>query len=109
MHASQFPLERDAKAIARSRSLQRLRNAVLIGACVLVILIGFATCCLTAYNMGYFDAKVAMQPTTHELPRFRLLDAHGGMQILGGAAISFIGIVTLFRVLKENQSKFPTS
>jgi len=66
-----------------------------------VIVLGFAVCFLNAYNMGYVSAKSAMAPTPRELARFQLLNRSNIMGVFGGAAITFVGIVTLFRVLKE--------
>jgi hypothetical protein len=102
---SDFPLQRDAKVITRSRSLQRFRNSVLVGASNFLILLGFVVCSFSAYNMGYVSAKSAMAPTPRELARFQLLNKSEVMGIFSGAAITFVGIVTLSRVLKEQQSK----
>jgi hypothetical protein len=106
---SNVPLQRDAKAVTRSQSLQRFRKGVLVGASIFLIILGFVVCSLNAYNMGYVNAKSAMAPTPRELARFQLLNKSEVMGILSGAAITFVGIVTLFRVLKEQPSKVSPS
>jgi len=58
MHMSDTPLQRDGKAVTRSRSLQRLRDSILFGASIFLIALGFVVCSLNAYNMGYVNAKL---------------------------------------------------
>lgn len=103
------PLQRDGKAVARSRSLQRFRDSALAGAGIFLIVLGFFVSSLNAYNMGYLNAKAAMAPTPRELARFQLLNKSEVIGIFSGAGITFVGIVTLFRVLKEKQNRVSPS
>ena len=103
------PLQRDGKAVARSRSSQRFRDSALAGAGIFLIVLGFFVSSLNAYNMGYVNAKSAMAPTGRELARFQLLNKSEVIGILSGAGITFVGIVTLFRVLKERQNRVSPS
>ncbi len=98
---SDLPLQREAEAVARSRSLRRLRNVVLVGTCVLLIVVGFVVSALTAYEMGYVDARSSIHATPREIARFHLLGKSEVMGIFSGAGIALVGIVTLFRVLRE--------
>lgn len=98
---SDVPLQREAEAVARSRSLRRLRNVVLVGASVLLIVVGFVVSVLTAYEMGYVEARSRIAAALQETAWLHLLSKSEIMGIFGGAAITLIGIVTLFRVLRE--------
>jgi hypothetical protein len=93
-------LQRQAEAVARSQSLRRLRNVVLVGTCVLLIVAGFVVSTVTAYEMGYVDARSG-SATPREIARFHLLGKSEVMGIFSGAGITLVGMVTLFRVLKE--------
>ncbi len=95
------PLRREPEAVARSRSLPSFRNVVLVGASVFLIVVGFVVSALTAYEIGYGDARSEMGATPREIARFHLLGKSQVMGIFSGAAIALIGIVTLFRVLRE--------
>ena len=106
---SDAPLQRDGKAVTRSRSLQRFRDRVLAGASIFLIVLGFVVCSLNAYNMGYANAKLATRPMPRDLARFQLLNKSQVIGIFSGAGITFVGIVTLFRILKEQQSKVSPS
>jgi hypothetical protein len=97
---SDLPLQREAEAVARSRSLRRFRNAVVVGTNIFLIVVGFVVSALTAYEMGYVHAKSSMSATPREIARFHLLGKSEVMGIFSGAAITLIGIVTLFRVLR---------
>jgi ABC-type methionine transport system permease subunit len=94
-------LQRQAEAVARSQSLRRLRNVVLVGTCVLLIVAGFVVSTVTAYEMGYVDARSGMGATPREIARFHLLIKSEVMGVFSGAGITLVGMVTLFRVLKE--------
>jgi len=109
MHMSDAPLQRDGKAVTRSRSLQRLRDSILFGASIFLIVLGFVVCSLNAYNMGYVNAKLAMAPMLRELARLQLLNKSEVIGIFSGAGITFVGIVTLFRALKEQHSRVSPS
>jgi hypothetical protein len=98
---SDLPLQREAEAVARSRSLRRFRNAVVVGTSIFLTVVGFVVSALTAYEMGYVHAKSSMSATPREIARFHLLGKSEVMGIFSGAAITLIGIVTLFRVLRE--------
>ncbi len=91
---SDAPLQRDGKAVTRSRSLQRFRDSVLSGASIFLIALGFVGS-LNAYNMGYVNAKSAMAPMPRELARFQLLNKSELIGIFSGAGITFVGIVTV--------------
>lgn len=96
---SDVPFQREA--VARLRPFRSLRNVVLVGACVLLIVVGFIVSALTAYEMGYVDARSGMGATPREIARFRLLRKSEAMGIFSGAGITLVGMVTLFRVLRE--------
>ena len=96
---SDVPLQREAQAAARSRSLRRFRNVVLVSTSVFLIVLGFVVSVVTAHEMGYVDARSKMAAALPEITR--LLGKSEIMGIVSGAAITFIGIVTLFRVLRE--------
>src|SRR5712691_818802 len=88
---SDIPLQREAEAIARSRSLRRFRNVVLVGASVFLIVLGFVVSAVTAYEMGYADARARMN-AARETAWLHL----GKSEVMGmfsGAAITVIGIV----------------
>ncbi len=106
---SEAPLQRDSKAVSRSRSLQRFRDSVLAGASIFLIILGFVVCSLNAYNMGYVNAKSAIGPMPREKARFQLLNKSEVIGMFSGAGITFVGIVTLFRALKEQQSRVSPS
>lgn len=106
---SEAPLQRDGKAVSRSRSLQRFRDSVLAGASIFLIILGFVVCSLNAYNMGYVNAKSAIGPMPRENARFQLLNKSEVIGMFSGAGITFVGIVTLFRALKEQQSRVSPS
>lgn len=98
---SDVPLRREPEAVSRSRSLRRFRNAVLVGTSVFLIVVGFVVSALTAYEMGYTDARLREAAETREIARLRSLGKGEVMGIFSGAAIAFVGMVTLFRVLRE--------
>jgi uncharacterized membrane protein len=98
---SDVPLRREAEAVSRSRSLRRLRNVVLVGASVFLIVFGLVVSVLNAYEMGYVDARSKMAAAPGEIARLHLLGKSEVMGIFSGAAITLVGIVTLFRVLRE--------
>ncbi len=102
---SDVPLQRKAEAVARSQSLRRLRNVVLVGTCVLLIVAGFVVATVTAYEMGYVDARSAIGATPREIARFHLLGKSEVMGIFSGAGITLVGMVTLFRVLRERDKR----
>lgn len=70
---SDAPLHCEAEAVARSRSLRRFRNVVLVGASVILIVVGFVLSTLTAYEMGYVDARSRM-----DAARVSELSLYGG-------------------------------
>ncbi len=95
MHMSDAPLQRDGKAVTRSRSLQRLRDSVFSGASIFLIVLGFVVCSLNAYNMGYVNAKLVMAPMLRELARFQLL-------VKGHSACVIPGICARLRTTLSN-------
>ena len=44
---SDLPLQREAEAVARSRSLRRFRNAMVVGTSIFLIVVGFVVSALT--------------------------------------------------------------
>lgn len=97
---SDVPLRREAEAVARSQSVRRFRNTVLVGTCVLLIAAGFVVATVTAYEMGYVAARSG-SATPREIARFHLLAKSEVMGLFSGAGMTLIGMVTLFRVLRE--------
>jgi hypothetical protein len=95
---SDVQFQRETEAVARSRSLRR--NTMLVGTCVLLIVAGFVISTVTAYDMGYVDARSG-SATAREIARFHLLGKSEVMGLFSGAGITFVGMVTLFRVLRE--------
>ncbi len=98
---SDVQLLREAEAVARSQSLRSLRDRVLIRTCVLLIVAGFVVSTVTAYEMGYVDARSGMGATPREMARFHLLAKSEVMGLFSGAGLTLVGMVMLFRVLRE--------